>query len=322
MKKSADLMGWALLHWKNRAPDLSAPIQREGRLSSETRARRAFLQTPIAEIVAHGCPHQRRLRRSRGYLPGLFYEQGLSGSRNAFAGSDTLIVEGCKRPKHEGLRRSNGDRGRTTSFQVRVLSELPELPDMKILKEEINQHATSLLDLAKWKLVTVAAVAVAGLGWSDVKPDSETGLLLLYSVGFVCAYIDTLFYQRNTAIHVLASYLRSYQGKETILIELRSYEEYVNEYRKAKSLLFFSFRWPQFIYSMLFSIGLPILGYLRYSPQPDARLALAAIAILTNVVLYAVYSVHRRELVTKTKELSADKKKLLSRSGDTLTRQR
>ena len=92
------------------------------------------------------------------------------------------------------------------------------------MRKEIGEIWAQTLELSKWKLATVSALVVAGLGIGDIKPDSETGILLLYSVGFLCAYIDLLIYRRLITIHLLASYLRSYDGQDPELREEKKYE--------------------------------------------------------------------------------------------------
>ena len=93
---------------------------------------------------------------------------------------------------------------------------------MVILKQEINQLNNDNFNLAKWKLAAVSSFALVGLGASErLGMDSKTGLLLLCVVGFLCAYIDTLYYRRATAIHIIAGYLRAYAGQDAELLELR-----------------------------------------------------------------------------------------------------
>lgn len=183
---------------------------------------------------------------------------------------------------------------------------------MDLLKQEINQHGTALLDLAKWKLIAVGAVAVVGLGWSgivpggrDLKVPESDALLILYSVGFLCSYIDVLFYQKNTAIHVIASYLRQYSGSNATLQELSLYETYVGVFRRTRGIFFFSYRWPQFAFSLLFTVGLAVLGYIKYGNEENLYLlAVAGVAVILNVALYFLYTKHRAQLISTVKDLA------------------
>ena len=95
---------------------------------------------------------------------------------------------------------------------------------MIILKEEINQLACEIFELAKWKLIMVGSFALVGLGLGEIKPDDTTGLLLLYSVGYLCTYVDSLYYRRVTVIHVISGYLRGYRGEDMETKELRDFE--------------------------------------------------------------------------------------------------
>ena len=101
--------------------------------------------------------------------------------------------------------------------------------------------------LAKWKLAAVGAASVAGLGWTkDITLETDSGLLLLYSVGFLCAYIDLLIYRRLLVIHVVAGYLRKYGGEDIELHEERYYELEVERIRSSRKLLL-SEQWGHFL---------------------------------------------------------------------------
>ena len=106
---------------------------------------------------------------------------------------------------------------------------------MNILKEEINQSNCDVISLAKWKLAVVSAVIVVSLGWIDTTSEwsvpSEAGLILIYSVGLVCGYVDWLIYRRYTVIHTIAKYIRTYSGEDPDTLELQKYEIHMNDTR-------------------------------------------------------------------------------------------
>lgn len=174
---------------------------------------------------------------------------------------------------------------------------------MIILKEEINELGARILSLAKWKLIAVASFVVAGLGWSDFVPEQktgtegQTGLLLLYCVGYLCAYVDNLFYRHATVIHIIAKYLRTYSGNDPETLELRSYERAVNNERK-RYQIFIPDYWPQFVASLTFTVGAPILGHLRY-PTEAFRWSMGLIPIIAigiNLALFWAFTRNRRKL--------------------------
>jgi hypothetical protein len=167
---------------------------------------------------------------------------------------------------------------------------------MRILKEEINQVTADVLSLSKWKLSIVAIVSAAGLGWSDFKPDSSTGLLLLYSIGFICAYIDWIIYRRYSVIHTIARYLRNYSGTNEETKELQTYELSMQEARLSSSF-FLSERWANFIASLIFSIGIPVLGAIQYQVKPDQRILIPFFGVLITIYLFISYNQQRKELL-------------------------
>lgn len=141
---------------------------------------------------------------------------------------------------------------------------------MIILKEEINALTAQVLELAKWKLIIVSALAAVGLGWAQIKPnDNASAFLLLLSGGLVCAYIDLLIYRRLTSLHAVAQYLRHYSGNDSETCELKMYELEIKKLRDAKKGLRFwiSEEAAHFSSSLAFSLGLPFLAYLRYPSE-------------------------------------------------------
>ena len=165
---------------------------------------------------------------------------------------------------------------------------------MKSLRGEINGLWAQTLELAKWKLITVAAVTVAGLGWGKVKPETETGILLLYSIGFLCTYIDLLIYRRLIMIHVISRYLRGYYGKDEELLEERIYEKWIKENRPK---LVLSERWGHLISSFVFSVGPVFLALLRYEHCIDRRLIIPLLAVILNLFQFYVFSQGRARIL-------------------------
>ncbi len=169
---------------------------------------------------------------------------------------------------------------------------------MIVLKEEINQLSDQIFKLAQWKLIVVGSFAVVGLGWGDIKADQNTGSLLLCSVGFLCAYIDSLYYRRAMSIHVIASFLREYQGDDEEMKELKKYENIVNEKRTERGSTIISDKWPQFISSIVFTIVLPIVSVLQKNTAIAGWLILiTVIALLLNIILFVLYTINRKDML-------------------------
>lgn len=173
---------------------------------------------------------------------------------------------------------------------------------MIILKEEINQLGSQITHLATWKLIAVGTFAAVGLlGWDNIQTDKKTGPLLLCCVGYLCAYIDSLYYRRATAIHVIAGYLRVYTGSDDDMRELCRYERAIRHIRK-RSGFFLSDLWPQFVASLVFTLGLPGLAVIRYTYCPDDwwihLVPIVAVAFVLQIALFSVFIWKRKALST------------------------
>ena len=99
---------------------------------------------------------------------------------------------------------------------------------------------------------------------SEWSVPSEAGLILIYSVGLVCGYVDWLIYRRYTVIHTIAKYIRTYSGEDPDTLELQKYEIHMNDTR-TNNEFFLSDRYTHFFSSLLISLGAPMLLLLRLS---------------------------------------------------------
>lgn len=166
---------------------------------------------------------------------------------------------------------------------------------MASMRREISETWAQTLELAKWKLVTVGAVSIVGLGWGDLKPENDTGVLLLYSIGFLCTYIDLFIYRRLIVIHVIAGYLREYSGEDPELKEEKFYEHEVERNRGVRKIPL-SERFGHFLSSLVFTIGPVLLVFIKYSTDFDFRLAIPILAFILNISLFIIFELSRRRL--------------------------
>jgi len=163
---------------------------------------------------------------------------------------------------------------------------------MQILKEEINTIGEQVLALAKWKIIIVSTAVAAGLGWSDVnfveEPlGSQTGFLILYSIGYLCIYIDVLVYRRYERIHILAKFIRT-QPTDDIADKLfQEYERFVRDYR-IKGPYLLSERLIIFSSSLVFSVGSVLLAWLKYE-TPDKSTSFLLIPFFALLIIMMVF---------------------------------
>jgi hypothetical protein len=160
---------------------------------------------------------------------------------------------------------------------------------MVTLRQELDRLANEAFSLATWKLVAIAAFVVAGLGWGGTKPSPQSGLLLLCSTGFLCAYTDCLFYRRGTATHIIASFLRRCPETERQTPFIRAYERFTEDCRR-KGRFFQSNHVLQFVTSGVFSLGPPIMGYFAYKADWSWYFAfIPATAFGLNLIMFMLY---------------------------------
>jgi hypothetical protein len=170
-----------------------------------------------------------------------------------------------------------------------------------ILKEEANRISGEVLSLAKWKLVAVGATALTVLGWSkDARPGKPAGFLLASAIGLLCAYVDWLYYHRLTTINLIRSYVTIHE--DTGAKEVTLYECYVRDCRDNKDLYFWSQARGNFLATLFFSAGLPLVAVLRYGLIADdcflllGVLVVVILGITANIALYVRYVRVRRGL--------------------------
>ena len=172
---------------------------------------------------------------------------------------------------------------------------------MDSLRQELERHASESFSLARWKLTIVAVFTITGLGWNFQlagKLEDLAGLLILYSTGFLCAYIDSLFYRRGSATHAIAAGIRQYSGDEKDAKAEKVYEQVIEKFR-VENRYFLSDYILQFIASVVFSVGPAVLGYIAYKSVASAQLSLIAIpvaALLTNIIMFVIYRMKRNYL--------------------------
>jgi len=183
-----------------------------------------------------------------------------------------------------------------------------------IFKTEINQIAEQLLSLSKWKIGIVSAAVAAGFGWEDfgfTNPENpNTGILILYSVGWLCCYIDVLIYRRYERTHLLAKFIRDRDEEKEIGEEDREivrYEKFLLNIRKNNNLEYYngentkihilSERFVISSSSLVFIIGSVYLGQMQYEGVKKAYWFIPSIAAFSSVCIFLYYSNTRRKLL-------------------------
>ena len=167
---------------------------------------------------------------------------------------------------------------------------------MDTLRQELLQHQAHVVDLAKWKMVLVGAVAATGLGWSgSFAPSPESGVLILFCGGYLAAYADVLIYARLLAIAVLGRFMLEHEDPANRLMQ--QWQLFGSSVRQI-SARGISERWAHLASSLVVSIGLPLLALDRYKPALDARLLIPACGLSAVVFVFLRFATARRKLVS------------------------
>lgn len=132
---------------------------------------------------------------------------------------------------------------------------------MTILKEEINATTATIIDLAKWKLASVAILCATGLGLLREVKQIPQGYLLLFLVPYACAYIDFIVYERVASVHLIARFLRNYSGSDKDGKELSAYERFLWDSDAASAYRGYD-RVARICSSLIFGLGAPALAYI------------------------------------------------------------
>ena len=167
---------------------------------------------------------------------------------------------------------------------------------MRLLKEEINQNGRDMHTLAKWKFSIVAAVAVVGLGWKDFGMDTDSGLLLICSIGFFCSYIDWFIYKKYISVHTIAKFIQSYDGNDDESNEIKRYENWMKKQRKNGDY-YLSDRWPNYLASLIACIGLTYFAYIKSDGDLSSHLIVLSLTGIASVsVLFFICCSNRKKL--------------------------
>lgn len=128
------------------------------------------------------------------------------------------------------------------------------------LGAEILECQRSRSDLLKWKLILVAGVAAAGLGFA---PGQNKQPLLLALIPFVCVYVDLLCSHQWLQIHVIAAFLREKHD---------DYESFVQRIRQNNVKPFALEKWALYGTTILLCIGTAIVGHVLLGAAVELKL--------------------------------------------------
>jgi hypothetical protein len=163
---------------------------------------------------------------------------------------------------------------------------------MQLLRAETLQCQAQVVELAKWKLIAVAAVAVAGLGWTaGDTADRQSGVLLLYAGSLMAAYVDALIYRRLLSLQRFGAYLRDHlQGDDH-----PGWEPSVKRMRAQMGDVF-----DHGIHassSLVAAVVLPLLAYARWNAPVDWHLIFPLAGLLASAASLWGYTRGRDKLV-------------------------
>ncbi|MDB5344083.1 MAG: hypothetical protein JWP89_2460 [Schlesneria sp.] len=167
--------------------------------------------------------------------------------------------------------------------------------DDKILREEIIESQKSQADFLKWKLISVAAVASASLGFSlPSNSATDSARLLLCLVPLICSYVDLISLHLMIRILTIGIFLK---------LSGNQYERFVFEVRKLSAANPFVFEAVALHgSSLVFNIIILGLGFGLQGPNWPQHLLMAymvagGLGVGATVLLWVQYASRAKEVV-------------------------
>lgn len=137
---------------------------------------------------------------------------------------------------------------------------------METLRAEILESQKARSDLLKWKLVVVAALGAAGMGFTG--GNSSYAHVVLCFIPFACVYVDLLCRHLNLQITVIGQFLKSEKPADTGDQYVHLYEKFSGKFTDAFFLEAWALHWSTITLSVLI---IPIGIALQY-PDDDAAM--------------------------------------------------
>jgi len=159
---------------------------------------------------------------------------------------------------------------------------------MEKLRDEIIAAQNARIDLLKWKLIIVSALAAAGLGIGATK-DTTNFPLVLCCIPIVCAYVDLLCQHLTLRMLVIGRFIRT-QSAQSVTQDagknIISYEIFVDRAEVRPAFVLESYA---LIYSSaLLSVAVIIYGFTRPGWKPYLLSGLIGLALtaIVNLVYF------------------------------------
>ena len=99
---------------------------------------------------------------------------------------------------------------------------------MNTLRQEVLESQKVRSDLLTWKLILVAALGTAGLGFTKNGEGFDNLHLILCLIPFVCLYVDLLCRHLSLRVIVIGSFVRTYKPDNEFGV-LSDYEKFINK---------------------------------------------------------------------------------------------
>lgn len=120
---------------------------------------------------------------------------------------------------------------------------------METLRQEILESQKARSDLLKWKLVVVAALGAAGLGFTS--DTSAIAHVVLCFIPFACVYVDLLCRHLNLRIIVIGQFLKLEKPEDPSGQYIHLYEKFSDQLPDAFALEAWALHWSSIIISIL-----------------------------------------------------------------------
>lgn len=169
----------------------------------------------------------------------------------------------------------------------------------KCLRQEILESQKARSDFLKFKLISIATLAAAGLGLNGKGSILGENIdYVLCVIPLICIYVDLLCYHNNIRIKIIAAFFKEKKD------EYESFIDKISKAHKEESYYFkledYVIRWSSIIISVLLIIYGLCLNKFEIKFKSLHFIIVGIVGVIISLIIKSLYN-KRLSLLKKTK---------------------